>query len=137
MQPEPIETSSDFIPSNASEPINASQYGIRPGEPHTGARESREGILPAESTPARISIQGRASGDARVQEELRRLNLPTKSATPPKPSFLRISEYENALSPLPPRKQGEGLGFKIIKRKGNSLEGPQLDSFPNGVPHPF
>ncbi len=66
--------------------------------------------------------------------QLRRLRLDEGIESKPKASFQRISEYENALSPSPPRKQNEGPGFKVVKHKGkNTLEGTEFDKFPNGM----
>lgn len=140
MPSEPIETSTHItIPSNASEPINASQYGIRPEELHSSdERDSlHEESLSADSSPTPNPIQAHSTGDARLQDELRRLSLGDRNDTRPKPSFQRISEYENALSPSPPRKQSEGPGFKIIKKKNDRIDGPQLDAFPNGMCYAF
>ena len=136
MQPEPFEISTHVtIPANASEPINASQYGIRPEELHsTGVCDPlHEMHLSAESSSPANAIEPSSSRGARLHKELRRLSLGERNDTRPKPSYQRISEYENALSPSPPRKQTEGPGFKIVKKKANRLDGPQLDEFPNGM----
>jgi hypothetical protein len=138
MQPEPIDTSSPITtPSNASEHINASQYGIRPDELHSaGTRDSLHlDRLSAESSHTPNAIQAPSIGDSVLQEELRRLSSGDRNDPRPNPSFQRISEYENALSPSPPRQRNEGPGFKIIKRKSNGINGPQLDAFPNGMCH--
>ena len=136
MQPEPIDTSSRITtPSTASEHINASQHGIRPDELHSAdARDSLHGDrLSAESSHAPDAIPARSIGDTILPEELRRLILGDRNDPRPNPSFQRISEYENALSPSPPRQRNEGPGFKIIKKKNNGIAGPQLDAFPNGM----
>ena len=125
MQPEPIENLTRIItPFNPSEPINASQHGIRSEEVHS-----------ADASSAPNSIQALSARDARLQEELRRLSLADTHNKRSKPSFQRISEHENALSQSPPRKQNEGPGFKIIKKKSDRIDGPQLDAFPNGMRH--
>jgi hypothetical protein len=138
MQPEPIETSNS-IPTqiNPPQPTNASQHGILSEEPHSaGVRDHmHETHLTAESSPSPNAIDAPSSGDARLQEELQRLSLSDRNDTRLKPSFQRISEYENALTPSPPRKQSEGPDFKVIKKKGNRLDGPNLDEFPNGMRH--
>jgi hypothetical protein len=134
MQPEPIASSPRINNTiDPTEPSTAAQHGFLPqqlhpadlqspldGEEHIGSGESST----VESPP----------GVARLHEQLQRLSLSDGHENRIKPSFQRISEYENALSPSPPRKEGEGPGFKIIKKKGNRLDGPQLDSFPNGMP---
>jgi hypothetical protein len=133
MQPEPNETPTQ-VPTqiNASELINTSQYGIRSEELHSaGVRDSlHEERLSTDSNPTPNAIGALSSG---LQDELRRLSLGDRNDSRPKPSFQRISEYENALTPSPPRKQSEGPGFKIVKKKGHTLDGPQLDMFPNGM----
>lgn len=125
MQPEPIESSTPILnPSDASRPANASQHGIRPEELRSAdERDPREGSISADASPG---------ADARLQE-LQRLSLNEETGTRPKPSFQRISEYENALSPSPPRKQNEGPAFKVIKNKSEKTDGTQLDAFPNGT----
>lgn len=52
-----------------------------------------------------------------------------------KPSVHRISEYENALSTLPQKKEFEGPYFRVVK-SGSTLNGPGLESFPNGTSVP-
>jgi hypothetical protein len=136
MQPEPIETSNNvFTQITAPQPVNASQHGILSEQLHPAAVRDPldETHISAEPSPSPNAANARSSGDARLHEELRRLSLGDRNETRPKPSFQRISEYENALTPSPPRKQSEGPGFKIIKKKGNRLDGPQLDEFPNGM----
>ena len=138
MQSEPIETSnSSPIQLNAPQPSNASHHGILSQELHSaGARNPiHETHTSAESSSSPNAVGPASSGDYRLQEELRRLSLSDRDDTRPKPSFQRISEYENALTPSPPRKQSEGPGFKIIKKKGNRLDGPALEEFPNGMRH--
>jgi hypothetical protein len=135
MQPEPIKTSTHILnPSNASEPTNAPQHGIRPEELHSADESDplHEERVSADSSPAPSAIQANPTGDTRLQDELRRLSMGDRTDTRPKPSVQRISEYENALSPSPPRKQSEGPWFKIIKKKSDILDGPQLGAFPNG-----
>jgi hypothetical protein len=136
MQPEPNETSNIFLHQNDAQQPNASHYGILADEHSADVRDPpRETHISAESSPSRIAADALSSGDARLQDELRRLSLDDANETRPKPSFQRISEYENALTPSPPRKQSEGPGFKIIKKKGNRVDAPQLDEFPNGMWH--
>lgn len=72
-----------------------------------------------------------------MDEALRGLNLDTNLENRPRPSYQRIAEYENALAPSPPKKQPEGPGFKVVKKKGSTgEEGPQLENFPNGIFNP-
>ncbi|RAL63948.1 hypothetical protein DID88_003136 [Monilinia fructigena] len=69
-----------------------------------------------------------------VEDSLRGLNLESNFENRPRPSYQRISEYENALAPSPPRRQSEGPGFQVMKKKGSTTdEGPQLENFPNEV----
>ncbi|KAI9649620.1 hypothetical protein NHQ30_002201 [Ciborinia camelliae] len=122
-----------------TESFNSSQYGI-----HSPRIQSRELVSPlnglesstASSTPSADSAgAGWRSPLSGVDESLRRLNLETNFENHrPRPSYQRISEYENALAPSPPRKQSEGPGFQVVKKKGGSSdEGPQLENFPNEV----
>lgn len=75
-----------------------------------------------------------ASNDAEVVERFRQTNLNGHSENRERPSFQRIAEYENALMPQTPKKEDEGPAFKIVKKKkGHTLDGPQLDKFPNGM----
>lgn len=142
MQPEPIETSTPLSNNiNTSETNLNSQYGFHEHEELQSADlhlrgspvEDNGGI--AASNPASSGTASPPANGPRLQEELARLSLGGTSGenNRPKPSFQRISEYENALSPSPPRKQSEGPGFKVIKKKGRRLDGPQLDQFPNGM----
>jgi hypothetical protein len=136
MQLEEIATSTRTSISNASEPSNASQYGIlaqqlQSADLREPIEEERIGSA-GSSHEATVTEPASADGVG-LQEELRRLKVNDRDEDRPKPSFQRISEYENALSPTPPRKQSEGPGFKVIKKKGNRLDGPQLDKFPNGM----
>lgn len=126
MQPESNESSSYTSHSATPEPSLASQYGF-PLPEHLHPADQR-------SESAGSSDDGNAADDddVELQEQLRGLNVSDNGQTKPKPSFSRISEYENALSPSPPRKHSEGPSFKVIKKKGNRLDGVQLDQFPNG-----
>jgi hypothetical protein len=132
MQPEPIASSPRISNTiNPTEPSTAAQHGFLPQQLHSADPQS-----PPDEEDIRSGDPGAVAsppGVARLQEELRRLSLSDGHENRIKPSFQRISEYENALSPSPPRKESEGPGFKIIKKKGNRLDGPQLDSFPNGM----
>lgn len=134
MQPESTELpqESSHLP-NPSDPVNNSQYGL-----HTDQ-------LPAAGLPASPlggnaisagSSETRPPYNALLPDQLSRLSLDKKSETRPKPSFQRISEYENALSPSPPRKPNHGPIFTVVKKPGNALSGPQLENFPNGN-YPF
>lgn len=126
MQPEPIAISHTTHTTNTSESASASQYGFQP-----------DGLSSAELRDALDNEQAWSSdaGDEPPSVEnsphrVARLN--DNSEFRPKPTFNRISEYENALSPAPRRRSSDGITFKVIKKKGNRLDGPQLDTFPNG-----
>ncbi len=128
MQPEPIEPSTHTQNTNASETSTTPQYGFHPlPHPSPVLGDSLEHHH-SESESPNDTVE-----DAGLRSRLRGLNI-GEIYERPKPSFQLISEYENALSPSPPRKQSEGPGFKIVKKKGNRLDGPQLQNFPNGMP---
>lgn len=130
MQPEstelPQETS---ISTNPSDPVNNSQHGFHSDQlPATGLHVSS---LEGNATSGGSS-ETRSPSDAALQDKLSQLRLDEKSETRPKPSFQRISEYENALSPSPPRKPNHGPTFTVVRKSGNAFTGPQLEHFPNG-----
>ena len=130
MLPEPTEISK--ITTNISNPsdlVNTSQYGFPanqlPTADHRGAsldEDAASASSPGDQSPS----------DAELRGQLSRLSLEDSGETRPKPSFQRISEYESAFSPSPPKKHNGGPGFKVVKKAGNSLDGPQLENFPNG-----
>jgi len=117
---------------------NASQYGFLPEQLHSADLHSSLDEEHVESPESSTSPNADdfSSEDTVLHRQLRRLSVNGVESRP-KPSFQRISEYENALSSLPAKKQSEGPGFKIIKKKGgNRLDSPQLDKFPNGTVSP-
>ena len=113
MQPAPTETSPRLPNSvNGAHPETEAQHGILSPEVSAnadpGSRDQRDAVG--------------------MQKQLAGLSLEDERRK-------RISEYENALSPSPPRKLSEGPGFKVVKKKGATRgDGPQLDEFPNGMP---
>lgn len=141
MQSEPIAASTPPQHQiDASEPTNASQHGILPDPlQSTDLRDSHD--------EARIESTAEASGvddsesshgdEDTLPTEVRRLQLNEGTHKRPKASFQRISEYENALSPSPPRKDSEGPTFKVVKKKGNTLNGAEFEKFPNGTRSPL
>ena len=137
MQPEYPELSTKTSNRiNASETSNTSQYGFLPKQLHS--TELRDSLEEEHSATSKSSTTPNVADppshdDGRLQEQLRGLSLGDSTDNRPKPSFQRISEYENALSPSPPRKPSEGPGFKVIKKKGNRDDSLQLDQFPNGM----
>jgi hypothetical protein len=138
MQPEPIEASTQLQPqNNPSEPSNPSHHGFLPAHLHPADPLEEDRVeLPGSGHPA-DAAESRAIQVAGLPTQLHRLRLNQGVENKPKASFQRISEYENALSPSPPRKQSEGPGFKIIKHKGkNTLDGTEFEKFPNGMPSP-
>jgi hypothetical protein len=139
MQPEPLETPTYIsTPTTASESSNSSQHGFLHEQLHSADRRDRiegERAESADFSHRAALLDSSSADDAGLQEQLRRLSVVDRDDNRPKPSFQRISEYENALSPSPLRKQSEGPGFKIIKKKGNNVDGPHLDKFPNGMFH--
>ncbi|EHL00138.1 F-box [Glarea lozoyensis ATCC 20868] len=118
--------------SSASVPSTSSEHGILANELQSA--DLHDSVNVAERS-GRADEGGEASSvdTEGAQDEFRRLNLRESNEERPKPSFQRISEYENALSPSPPRKASEGPGFKVVKKKGGRTDGPQLDQFPNEV----
>ncbi|CAG8977974.1 hypothetical protein HYALB_00001855 [Hymenoscyphus albidus] len=135
MQSEPIEISPISTNVNTSATSNTSQYGILPQDLHLADQPVPRDEERSGSSTSRSPSQGGASStaDAIVQAEFRRLNLSDKSTDRPKPSYEQISEYENALSHSPARKDSDGPAFKVVVKKGNSIDGPQLNEFPNEV----
>lgn len=135
MQPEPIEASSQSSSqSTVSETSFTSQYG-----PYDSSADSRDEYdfiseYSRSSSPAggASSTSRRGSRDT-LQDRSRRLNSGDNGENRVKPSFQRINEYENALSPTPPRKRSEGLGFRVVQSKSSRSDGPKLDEFPNGI----
>ena len=136
MQPETIAASTPLQPQfNAPEPANASQYGILPD--HLQSADLRDPL-----DEARIESLFQANGaddsesshddEDRLPTEIRRLQLNEGTHKRPKASFQRISEHENALSPSPPRVESDGPSFKVVKKKGNTLNGTEFEKFPNG-----
>jgi hypothetical protein len=136
MQPEPTELSTPAPTlNNSSERVDASQYGFLANQlPSADARVSPLDERAASAGPGAAPDESgtRSPGRAELQEQLGRLNLDDSNETRPKPSFQLISEYENALLPSTPRKHNEGPGFKVVKKQSSTLDGPQLENFPNG-----
>jgi hypothetical protein len=140
MQPEPTEASTDIHPQiNASELSNTSHHGFLPAHLHPAdirdPLEEERIESPDPGHPAGVAESG-SREDTSLPAEFRRLRLDQGVENKPKASFQRISEYENALSPSPPRKQSEGPGFKVIKHKGkDAFDGTEFEKFPNGMPN--
>lgn len=134
MQPESNESSTHSTKPSTSESAPVSQYGIPPHQLHP-AIEHRGSFAESAASIDDDNADEQQSDDAdAVQEQLRGLSVSNQQElSKPKPSFERISEYENALLPSPPRRSSEGPAFKVIKKKGNNVDGVQLDHFPNGV----
>ena len=136
MQPEPVASSPRINNTiNQTEPSTAAQHGFLPQQLHSADLQSplNEEELVGSGEPSTVESP---PGVARLYEQLRRLSLSDGHENRIKPSFQRISEYENALSPSPPRKPSEGPGFKVIKHKGKStLDGTEFEKFPNGMPN--
>jgi hypothetical protein len=130
MQPEPTELPEESPNSlNPSDLVNTSQYGLLTD--HLPAAGLRKSPLEGNPTPGGSSA-ARSLSDAALPGNLSRLSSDDNHGSRPKPSFQRISEYENALSPSPPKRRNNGPGFTVIKKPGNALHGPQLENFPNG-----
>jgi hypothetical protein len=139
MQSEPIEASTQPQPQiNASEPSNASHHGFLPAHLHPAdlrdPLEEERVESPDPDHPA-DTAESESGEHTSLPTRMQQLRLSRGIENKPKASFQRISEYENALSPSPPRKQSEGPGFKVIRHKGkNTLDGTEFEKFPNGMP---
>ncbi|KAF4626753.1 hypothetical protein G7Y89_g11404 [Cudoniella acicularis] len=139
MQPEPIETSTRIFNNiTPSAPTASSQHGfldeqLQSAELLRDPRDKEQGESAERRIATNIDASAADADVADVQEQLQKLNVAEGGLDRPKASFQRISEYENALSPSPPRKQSEGPGFKVVKKRGTRLDAPQLDKFPNEV----
>ena len=131
MQPDLTELPQESINStNTSDLAPTSQYGLHLDQlPASWLRTSppERNETPGGSSP------GLSPLDSITRGQLSRLSLDENTGTRAKPSFQRISEYEKALLPSPPRKPNQGPGFTVVKKSGNSLNGPQLEYFPNGI----
>jgi hypothetical protein len=134
MQPELNETSQNIhTPNNAPTPSNTSQYGFHPQHlPSADLRDPLEDDQPWSSDAGNVAEPPSLESSPMPQRRAR-LNRRDSNENRPKPSFQQISEHENALAPSPRRKSSEGPTFKVIKKKSNRLDGPQLDNFPNGM----
>jgi hypothetical protein len=137
MQPEPNESSPRIQPPTIpATPSNASQYGFHLQQlPSADLRDPfEENAVEFEwSSDAGNAAELPSVESSPVHQQLGRLNLYDRTENRSKPSYQQIAEYENALAPSPLRKENEGPAFKVIKKKGNRLDGPQLDNFPNGM----
>ncbi|PBP25596.1 putative F-box and WD domain-containing protein [Diplocarpon rosae] len=121
MQPESTEPSTHIPTLDASDSSPDPQHGIHArSQPSAVLRGLHHGL--AGST-----------GSGGEDLELRRLNMQEPDENRPKASFQLISKYENALSPSPASQPTEGPGFKVTKKKGNRVDGPLLENFPNEV----
>ncbi|KAH8812268.1 hypothetical protein F5884DRAFT_672228 [Xylogone sp. PMI_703] len=134
MHSEPTEALSQVsTQSTISELPTVSQYGFHYSP--TGSRDEYDFISEesSASSPAHsvASDSRRSTSQNTAQGRPGRVNSSGRSPT--KPSFRRISEYENALAPISPRRTSEGLGFKVVQSKNSRADGPQLDKFPNEV----
>lgn len=141
MQPEPT----DISPSTSNLPTpqpqsTPSQHGfpldqpdLRSSDQHDLSREERVERSISPTTRSQSPGEQRG-GTAGVQEQWERLSITGLSESKPTvPKYQQIADYENASSPSPPRKDSEGPAFKVIKHKGHSVNGVQLDEFPNGT----
>lgn len=141
MQSEPHATPENISnTSTPSEASNSSQHGL-PLEQQLHSADQRGRTQeerverPAGVRYGAISPGSSSGDDIGLPEQLGRLNVGDRIDNRPKASFQRIADYENASSPSPPKQLSEGPVFKIIKRKGHSIDGPQLQEFPNGMPY--
>jgi hypothetical protein len=101
MQPEPTELPQESHNSpNPSNLVNSSQYGLPTNQ--LPAAELRGSPLEGYAAPGCLFAAGSPS-EVALHDQLSGLSLDDNSRARSKPSFQRISEYENALSPSPPR----------------------------------
>lgn len=132
MQPEPNHLPQNILtPTNVPETSNSSQYGFSPSpllpEDLYGHLDDERSVSGDSNTSSDVSETRSTTND------LSRLKLEDSSSRRPKPSYHRISEYENALSPTPTKKRNEGPAFVVTSsKKGGRLDGLPLDKFPNG-----
>jgi hypothetical protein len=133
MQPELSNQQPNILtPTNVADIFDTSQHGFASSSLLSGdlhGRLDEERSLSGDSSSISDGSEPRSPG--RPEEQLSRLNLREGSQTRSKPSYQRISEYEKALSPSPPKKQNDGPGF-VVTKKGGRLDGLPLDKFPNG-----
>ncbi|CZT06765.1 related to f-box/wd-repeat protein pof10 [Rhynchosporium agropyri] len=133
MQPQSTESSTHTPELNAPQIPSNPQHGIHSlPEPPAVPPGSREEQL-ADNSADGITESAALEEQQDLQEQLRGLNVSNADEDRPKPTFQLISEYENALSPVPPRKLSDGPAFKVVKKKGQRDGGPQLENFPNEV----
>lgn len=139
MQSQPLATPQNIsTPSTPQEPLDTSQHGLpleqqlHPADQHR--RTQGERVEQSDGLRHRASSPASSSGDdGGLSERLDGLNVKHSSSQRAKASFQRIADYENATSPSPPKRtHSDGPAFQIVKRKGQSVEGPQLQEFPNG-----
>jgi len=130
MQSGPSETSNPVPDNSTSEEPNASQYGSQPDGLRPDERLSgRQGGTGASTSPADVSPLSVSSDDSFEEFGAR---LSSTRAKTHKSTAQRIADYENALSPSPPRKYSEGPGLIVVKSKNSKQDGLQLNDFPNG-----
>ncbi len=139
MQPAPIQSSTRTQNlTNQFEPASASQYGLRSSPlHHADSRDSPDEDCGRPASPnyegsALATIESAKGQNADLQEELLGLSSDDAGETKPRPPFQRIFDHENALLSASPKRQ-EGLAFRVVKKKGNNHDGPQLEDFPAGM----
>jgi hypothetical protein len=133
MHPEPIETPTALSDISVLEqPINASQHGFQSlevepaGSLNDSRSESTQALASSDAT--RTTIDRENGG-----QTLRRLNVVLSDENRSKPSVKRIAEHENAFAPVTPKKQAKGPLFRVVRKSSISVNGPQLEDFPNGI----
>lgn len=130
MQSDPSESSNQLPYTTNAQSDNTSQHGFRPVDLHASGSFHGQQSEPARSVSPVDASATSVRHDGALEARLRRLSV--GRATPTKSHARRIAEYENAMSPVAPKPEVEGPGFKVIKKKGHRLDGPRLEQFPNG-----
>ncbi|KAL7627665.1 hypothetical protein AAE478_001858 [Parahypoxylon ruwenzoriense] len=131
----PSQIQSDSI-SQSSQTLH--QHGLQhrdpSGQAHLTLLQQSPGGVSPRSTPGNSSTgaDGKCINPDFLQERLCRLNDDREEpdATRPMAPGHRISEYENALTPVVPR---QALGFKVVKRADTRADSVHLSDFPNEI----
>lgn len=125
----PTATSQDGFPQQEQGGLFAGHADLQPDDRVQHSADSSDRA----SSPTSPTTVGPA-----IAEQLGRLRLRDHVDRPAKPKFYQISDYENASTPSPPRKQSEGPGFKVVRRKDHATPPALLlQDFPNGELMPY
>lgn len=130
MQSEPIEISKQLTTTTQSAVHEATQHGTQPLDLHaTDNAVEKQGVSIFSTLDDTI---GGADHHADNTTRFRQLQIGEHDSSH-RPSYQRITEYENASLPVTPRVEDEGPAFKIVKSRSPQPGGPHVDNFPNGM----